>query len=225
MADVAVVEAADVGQGNDAAALGWLDSARLGCIFLERKMRSRAVVVAEVAAQTTTQMSLVQDDHVVEQLAADGADHSLGEGVLPGGAWCRENLGDAQALHPSSKLAAVDAVAIAKEKARRRVIGERLDELLSGPGGGRGISDVEVEDPATMMQQDHEYVEHAKGRGWRGEEVDRDEVGEVVLEKSAPSLRGWFRPTRHEPGNLAVNAWRAPERIRERHGAHEIRDL
>ena len=34
--DVAVVEAADVGQGNHAAELGWLDGARLGCILLER---------------------------------------------------------------------------------------------------------------------------------------------------------------------------------------------
>src|SRR5439155_18901960 len=46
--DVAVVEAADVGQDNHAAELGWLDGARLGCILLEREMRPRAVVVAKV---------------------------------------------------------------------------------------------------------------------------------------------------------------------------------
>jgi hypothetical protein len=91
--------------------------------------------------QATTEVSLIQDDHVVEELAADGADHALDEGILPRGALCSENLGDEHALHPSSKLAAVDAVAIAKEIARRRVIGERLDELLSGPGGSRGISE------------------------------------------------------------------------------------
>ena len=89
---------------------------------------------------------------MVEQLAADGADHALGEGVLPGRAWCREDLGDAHALHPSSKLAPVDAVAIAKEIARRRVIGERLDDLLRGPGGGWGIRHVEVHDSAATMQ-------------------------------------------------------------------------
>ena len=66
VANVAVVEAADEGQGNDAAVLGWLDSARIGGIFLERKVRPRAVVVAEVAAQTTTEVFLVEDDHVVE---------------------------------------------------------------------------------------------------------------------------------------------------------------
>jgi hypothetical protein len=68
-----VVEAADVGQGNDAALLGWLDGARFGCVLLEREMGPRAVIVAKVAVQTTTEMSLVQDDHVVEKVAADGA--------------------------------------------------------------------------------------------------------------------------------------------------------
>jgi len=42
--NVAVVKSADLGQGKDAALLTWLDSARLGCILLEREMRPRAVV-------------------------------------------------------------------------------------------------------------------------------------------------------------------------------------
>ena len=59
-AEVAVVESADLGQGNDAAVLGQLDRAWLGRILLEREVRRRAVVVAEVAAQTTTEVSLAQ---------------------------------------------------------------------------------------------------------------------------------------------------------------------
>src|SRR5258708_7210221 len=94
-----------------------------------------------------------------------------------------------------------------------------------------------MHDPAAMMQQHHEHVEHAEGRRRHDEEVDGDEVGEVILEERAPGLRGWLRATRHESGNgalrdvkteleqLAVNAWRALERIRQRHGAHEIRKL
>ncbi len=174
---------------------------------------------------------------MVEEFASDGADQTLGEGVLPGGARCRENLGNAHAFRASPELVAVNAVAIAKKVARRRVIGESLDDLLRRPGGSGGIGDVEVHDLPAMMQQDHEDVEHSKGRSGHDEEVDRDEVADVVLEERAPSLRGWFRPTRNEPGHgalrdveaeleqLAVNARRAPERIRERHGAHEIRKL
>ncbi len=88
-------------------------------MLLEREVRSRAVVVAKIAPQATTEVLLVKDDDVVEKLTADGADDALGKGVLPRGAWCREDFRDAHALHASSKLSAVDAVAIAHEAAWR----------------------------------------------------------------------------------------------------------
>jgi hypothetical protein len=89
--------------------------------------------------------------------------------------------------------------------------------------------------PALLIAGQH--VEDPEGRGRNDEEFDGDEVGEVVLEERPPGLRGRLLATRHESGNgalrdleaeleqLAVNARRAPERIRERHGAHEIREL
>src|SRR3989441_1032628 len=105
------------------------------------------------------------------------------------------------------------------------------------PCGASHIMLVEVHDLAAMMQQDHEHVEHSEGGSRHDKEVDGNEVGEVVLEERAPSLRRRFRATRHQPGDaslrdvkteleqFAVDAWRAPERIRERHRAHEFRNL
>src|SRR5437868_1344042 len=81
-------------------------------------MRARRVVVAEIIAKTATQVSLVYNNHVIEELAADRTDQALGKGILPGRARCRENLADAEALDTSPKLAAVNAVAITEEKAR-----------------------------------------------------------------------------------------------------------
>src|SRR5713226_571758 len=101
------IESTDVGQGNDAAVLGWLDGARLRRILLEREVGARAVGVAEVAAQTTSKVCLVQDDEVVEKLAADGAAQSLVKRVLPGRGWCREHLGDAHASHTSAETRSV----------------------------------------------------------------------------------------------------------------------
>jgi hypothetical protein len=87
------------------------------------------------------------------------------------------------------------------------------------------------------MEQDYEHVEHTEGRGRHDKEVDRDEVGDVVLEERSPSLRRRPRPTGHEPGDgalrdiepelaqFAVDARRAPERIGERHHADELRKL
>ena len=127
-----MMESADLGQRTAAALLGWLNGARLGRILLEHEMGARAVVVAEVAAQTTTEVSLIEDNHVVEQFVSDGANDSLGERILPGRAWRSENLGQAHALHSSPELATIDAVAIAQEVAWRRVIGERLDDSSHG---------------------------------------------------------------------------------------------
>jgi hypothetical protein len=162
------------------------------------------VIVAEVAAQTTTQVSLVQDDHVVEQLTADRPDHALGEGVLPWRAWRSEDLGDADALHPSSKLAPIGIVAIAEEEARRRVMWESLDDLLRRPSGSRGLGHVEVHDSAAAMNQDHEDEEHTESNGGHDEEVDRGEIGEVILEEGSPRLRREFRAPRHEPTDSAL---------------------
>src|SRR5437879_12348072 len=105
-----MVESADTGQRNDAAALWWCDGARLGSVFLKGEVRARAVVVAEIAAETPKEMSLVQDDHVGEELAADRADHALGERVLPGRTRGGEELGEADAFPPAAKLGAVEAV-------------------------------------------------------------------------------------------------------------------
>src|SRR5947209_7743318 len=50
-----------------------------------------------------------------------------------------ENLGDADPLHASLELVAVDAVAIPTEVAGRRVIGERLDDLSRSTCGRQAI--------------------------------------------------------------------------------------
>src|SRR5258708_39044094 len=93
-----MMESADLGQRDDAALRRWLDGARLGRILLEGEGSARPVVVPEVGSETTTEVPLVEDNHLVEQFASDGANDALGERVLPGGAWRSENLGRAHAL-------------------------------------------------------------------------------------------------------------------------------
>ena len=53
-----MVESTDLGQRNDAAVLGQLNGTWVGRILFEREVRPRTVVVAEVAVQTTTEVSL-----------------------------------------------------------------------------------------------------------------------------------------------------------------------
>src|SRR5258708_6270779 len=97
-----MMESADLGQRDDAAMRRRLDGARLGRILLEGEVSARPVVVPEVGSETTTEVPLVEDNHLVEQFASDGANDALGERVLPGRAWRSENLGRAHALHSSA---------------------------------------------------------------------------------------------------------------------------
>ena len=67
------------------------------------------------------------------------------------------------------------------------------------------FSDVEVHDTPAVVCQDEEDVQDAKGRGRHDEEVDRGQRAEVVVEKRAPSLRGWLAwPRRHEAGHTSL---------------------
>ena len=57
-------------------------------------MAAPKVVVVEVVAKEPPEVALAEDDDVVETLAADGADHSLDERVLPGAPWRGEDFLD-----------------------------------------------------------------------------------------------------------------------------------
>lgn len=50
-------------------------------VFLEPEVRSGPMVVLDVGREDATEMRLVDDDHVIETLASDGADQALDERI------------------------------------------------------------------------------------------------------------------------------------------------
>ena len=75
----------------------------------QRAVRPLRVVVVDVLGQDGAQVPLVQRDHVVEALPAEGADHPLGDRVGAGRPHRREHRLDAEGLRPLPEVAAVDA--------------------------------------------------------------------------------------------------------------------
>ena len=57
-------------------------------VSIERPMRAPLVVVSDISLEQATQMSLVQNDHVIEQLATNASDQPLDVRVLPGRGRC-----------------------------------------------------------------------------------------------------------------------------------------
>jgi hypothetical protein len=70
-----------------------------------------------VAAKAT----LVEHDHMIEAFAANGTDQAFYVGTLPGCTRCGQYLLDAHGLQLVHKLISKNAIAIAQQKARRRV--------------------------------------------------------------------------------------------------------
>ena len=232
-----MVESADFRELYDLARRGELDRPEVWSILVEREMGTRPVVVGEVPGEEAVEISLAEYEDMIQALAPDRADEPLAERVLPRALRRREHLLDPHALHAAPELLAIDLVAITQEIAWGGVVWEGVDELLRGPGGGGVLGHVEVDDAPAVVGEDDEDEEDAEASGRHGEEVDRDQVGDVVSEERPPGLRRLGLTLRHEPGDgplgdldaelqkLSVDARGAPERIRGGHLPHEAGDL
>ena len=191
-----MVQTADLGRLDHLTGVGGRDGAGVGRIFHEGQMGPRAVVVNEVGREDSVQMSLAEDDYMVEKFAADRSDQALDEGVLPRGTGCAHDLGDAHAFEAMAKGRAVNAVAIPHQVLGGGVVGKCLDDLLCGPSGRGVLGDVEVQYASAVVDEDKEDKEDAEGGGRDGEEVDRGEGPQMIVEEGAPGLGGSFRGSR-----------------------------
>ncbi len=60
------------------------------------------------------------------------------------------------------------------------------------PAGSRMRCDIEMHDPASVMQQDDKAVQGAKGRCWHSKEINCGDLPNVILQKTLPRLRWWL---------------------------------
>ena len=81
-------------------------------------MRSHPVVVTDVFMEDAPQVALVEDDHVVQALAAQGSDQPLRDGVCVGRPHRREHRLDSDAGRLRDEVPAVAAVPVSNQEAR-----------------------------------------------------------------------------------------------------------
>src|SRR5712664_304057 len=122
---VAMVQAADLWKGDNSASRGWLYGPRLRTILAEREMRLASVVILKVCRQHSAQVTLVEDDDVIETFAADRADDALDVGILPWRSRRGDDLLDRHRLDTIAEGLPIRSVAVSQQKAtRRRASGE-----------------------------------------------------------------------------------------------------
>ena len=151
---VAMVQTADFGSDHDAA--GWLDGAFHRSILAEREVRARPLVVRDVGLKDSTKMPLIEDDDVVQTLAADRADDAFNVGILPGRARCRPDGRETVGVDRPTERRVEGRVAVVEEEPRVRLVGKGLAELLSGPCG-RGVRrHIDMQDASPVVGQHNE---------------------------------------------------------------------
>src|SRR5271169_5571147 len=105
----------------------------VGRILPQSKMSSVFVVIADVFFQQPSQMSLVQNDHVVQQVSAHASNPTLGNAILPGTAKSSSDRLSAVLLGSPNDVSRELRVAVEDEKPLRLFISPSFAQLLCDP--------------------------------------------------------------------------------------------
>jgi hypothetical protein len=122
-------------------------------------MRSGLVIIIEVARQNMAQMTLIDDDQVIQTLASDTTDDPFGKRILERRPRSRDHLFDPHPFNAVLEILTVNAVTIAQQVFGSLIVGKGLDDLLRRPFGGRVGRHVEMHNLPPIMKQDDEAVE------------------------------------------------------------------
>src|SRR5262250_625583 len=133
-------------------------------------------------------MPLVEDDHVVEQIASTTSHPTLRHSVLPrtakGGAHGQASYPFGEQHHVVAEL----RVAVGQKEPRRRRVRPRLSHLLHDPECVGISRDIEAENPSPIMPDDEKAVQDTKGKGWDGEEIYGCDGVTVIPQEPQPRL-------------------------------------
>lgn len=136
-----------------------------------------------------------------------------------------------------AKAISVNAVAVPQQVFRCGVEGKRFDDLLCCPCCRRMSRNVEMNDLTAIMPADDEPEQDPELHCRDREEVDRNNLSDVIVEKRPSCLRRWFDLPPDAPGDggfrdidaelqeFAVYSRRAPSRIRLAHHSDQLSDL
>src|SRR4051794_29648728 len=125
-------------------------------------MTTAVMVVVEKPSEMAGQTGLVENDHVVQALAADRADHALDVGTLPGRARGGEHLFDSHGLDLLHKLRAEDPIPIPQQVTRSAVPGKRFPQLVRRPFGRRVGRDAKMQNAPTVVSEHQKHGENLK---------------------------------------------------------------
>ena len=126
---------------------------------------------------------------MIEALPTNGANDALYIGSLPRRTRCRQNFADAHVSHLFLEVMAEDRIAVAQQVAGKFGKGKGLPQLLDYPFRGWVGGNIEMQNATPVMGQHQENVKNLEADRGDGEKIDEEQLLNMILEESAPSLR------------------------------------
>ena len=120
-------------------------------LLAQPKMRSVAMIVRDVLGQKPPEMTLVQCDDVIEQIATATADPAFRNTVLPGALDGGLEASNAHGANRRGNFQPVFCVVIEDKEPRSGLIGEGFSQLLYDPTARRMAGNIEVQDAPAIM--------------------------------------------------------------------------
>jgi hypothetical protein len=125
-----------------------------GSLLLRAEVSSIIVVVADVLIHEALQMSLVENDHVVEKISTTVADEALRDAILPWALKAGSFGFDVEAHAGLNDLYIEIGSSIENQITRRRIVRKRLTQLLNYPGAHGTRRHVAMKDPPPVVRDD-----------------------------------------------------------------------
>src|SRR5664279_1683560 len=140
-------------------------------LLVQREVCWVVVIIGNVLGEESLQMTLIQSDNVVEQVASASSAPTLGDTILLDTPNRGTDRCYTQRAHRRWHFQAILRVMVEQEKSGRGIVGKSFSQLLHGPGASGVASDVEVQDAPAIMTDDEEAVQNPKGESGDGEEI------------------------------------------------------
>jgi len=182
------------------------------------------VVIVEVVFQQSSQVPLVQNDHLVEQIATHTSDPTLGDAVLPGTAKSSSNRFCAPLFDGRDDVSRELGIAVEDQKPVWRFVPPSFAQLQYDPQAVWLTGHLAVQNLLPVVADDEEAVHNTEGQSRHGEEIHGSDGFTMVAEESQPAP-GWirimirtphparnrsFRDVESQLEQLPVDAWCSP---------------
>ncbi len=153
-------------------------------------MCSRSIVIVDVLFEQSPEVVLIKWNHVVEKFSPTTADPPFSGSILPRALKGNPDGLGVKRLYCFNNFRTEDGISIEDEILGSRIKRECFTKLLHDPFGRWTFSDVEMDQLPSLVVEDKENIEQAKGHSRNDEEIHGGDGFTVIAKKGEPILKG-----------------------------------